>query len=114
MNINFINHTKNRILSYLKKRKLKHKSKILFIGLTYKKNIDDIRNSGSEKIFNTIKKKYYNLDKFDTELNIKNKFKLDKYEAFILMVMHDKNKKSRQIINYLKNTEKCFDVFSQL
>ena len=30
------------------------------------------------------------------------------------MVMHDKNKKSRQIINYLKNTEKCFDVFSQL
>ena len=35
-------------------------------------------------------KKYYNLDKFDTELNIKNKFKLDKYEAFILMVMHDK------------------------
>ena len=37
VNINFINHTKNRILSYLKKRKLKHKSKILFIGLTYKK-----------------------------------------------------------------------------
>ena len=59
-------------------------------------------------------KKYYNLDKFDTELNIKNKFKLDKYEAFILMVMHDKNRKSRQIINYLKNTQKCFDVFSQL
>ncbi len=114
INNNFINHTKKRILSFFKKKKLNYKSKILYVGITYKKNVEDVRNSGAQKIFSELKKKYYNLDLLDTKLKKKNKHKLNKYEAFILLVLHDDIKKSKKIMKYLKNSKKCFDVFSLL
>ena len=114
INNNFVNYTKKKILRFFKRKKLKYKKKLLYVGITYKKNVRDVRNSGAQKIFNELKKKYYNLDLLDTKLKKKNKHELNKYEAFILLVLHDEIKKSNKIMKYLKNSKKCFDVFSLL
>ena len=44
----------------LKKLKLSKKSKILLCGLSYKKNVADLRNSLAYKIFKMMKNKYVN------------------------------------------------------
>ena len=61
----------------LKKKKIKlNTDKIVFAGLTYKKNVSDIRNSHSLKIFQYFSKLYKNIyfiDPFIDLHNIKNK-----------------------------------------
>ena len=56
MNIWKIYNKKIKII--LKKKKINYKTdEILFAGLTYKKNVSDLRNSQSLKIFQYFKKK---------------------------------------------------------
>ena len=48
----------NKVISYLCKNDIKFSSaKILFLGLSYKKNLDDYRESASLKLFDLLKKK---------------------------------------------------------
>ena len=48
----------NKVISYLSKNDIKFSSaKILFLGLSYKKNLDDYRESASLKLFDLLKKK---------------------------------------------------------
>ena len=56
VNNNFINYNKKKILKFFEKLILKKNDKILFIGATYKKNVDDLRNSGAWKIYKDLKK----------------------------------------------------------
>ena len=60
----------------LRKNNYKSKDKILFLGLAYKKNIDDLRNSPSLEIFKHFYSKKYNIyynDNFIPYIKIKKK-----------------------------------------
>ena len=114
INNNFTKYIHKQILNFFRIKNLNIKSKILFIGITYKKNIDDLRNSGSLKIYNILKKKYKNIEVLDTQVKVKNKYDFNKYKAFVLMVLHDDLKINKKIMNYLKNKDICFDPFNQV
>ena len=72
----------NKIEKQIKKIKSEKKMipKVLICGLTYKKNVSDIRNSLSLKIFLDLKKKYKNIFGYDymCEDKILSKFKIEK------------------------------------
>ena len=96
----------NNIRSQLKSKKLE-KKKILICGLTYKKNVSDLRNSLAFKIFQILKNK--NIRGFDPLIDIKtakkngiltNEKELRKFDIFIFLTKHEKIKK------YLKKIKK--------
>jgi UDP-N-acetyl-D-galactosamine dehydrogenase len=82
-------------ISKIKSFKLK---KILICGLTYKKNVADLRNSLSLEIFKKVKSKYKNIKGFDPLVDSKiakknyfsNKIKtLYDYDILIILTKHD-------------------------
>ena len=84
----------------LKKQKLSKKSKILLIGLTYKKNVADLRNSLAFKIFKMMKNKYVKgydplIDKITAKNNglLTSKEKLKKFDFYVILTKHDIIKK---------------------
>ena len=107
----------NQIKKYIKLKNFQKKEKILFCGLTYKKNIKDLRNSPSLEIFNLFKKERYNVDFNDNFLNkivlgkkiirSKNIKLIKKYKLIVLSTNHDYYKKIRfgknQVIFDLRN-----------
>ena len=108
----------DKILKKIKDYKLDlKKSKILILGLTYKKNVSDIRNSFALKLFFLLKKKIKNLDVSDPliinkkirNLKIFKNFDIDKYDLIINLVNHDifKNK----ILKIKKKKKKYLDLF---
>ena len=105
---------KNKILNF--KRKNKKRCRVLISGITYKKNVADIRNSYALEIYLNLKKNFkniYALDKYCDKLNRKkfnilNKIKLD-YDLLIFLVDHNYNKKLYKSA-HLKKIE-LFDPF---
>ena len=84
----------------LKKMKLEKKNKILICGLTYKKNVADLRNSLAFKIFKMLKNKH--IEGFDPLVDINtakknglltNKNRLKKFHIYVILTKHDKIKK---------------------
>ena len=87
-------------------KNLKFKKRILILGLSYKKNIEDIRESASAKIFSILKLKKYKIDYCDpyvqkfvyteNKKNIKIKSKkqskniFKKYDLIIIATDHDR------------------------
>lgn len=91
------------ISNCINKIKLTNKANILFLGLTFKENCPDFRNSKNIALFELLKKKYKNIfahDPYvDQNLKIKYKnnltYKLDnfkKYDFIILAVKHNQYK----------------------
>ncbi len=92
-----------KIIKNLKKQKLKlSKSKILILGLSYKKNLDDLRESASIKIINKLfKKGIKNIWVHDPHVKMKsyerkifkintiNSKILSKFDIVVLMTDHD-------------------------
>ena len=118
-----VNHKlKNFVFKQIKKkilnfnRKNKKKCRVLISGITYKKNVADIRNSYALEIYLNLKKNFkniYALDKYCDKLNRKkfnilNKIKLN-YDLLIFLVDHNYNKKLYKSA-YLKKIE-LFDPF---
>ena len=105
---------KNKILNFNKKNK--KKCRVLISGITYKKNVADIRNSYALEIYLNLKKNFkniYALDKYCDKLNRKkfnilNKITLN-YDLLIFLVDHNYNKKLYKSA-YLKKIE-LFDPF---
>mgnify|MGYP001303655945 CR=1 FL=1 len=98
---------KDIIKSKLKQIKLKKKKKVLICGLTYKKNVADLRNSLAFKIFKMLKNKH--IEGFDPLIDINtakknglliNKGRLKKFNIYVILTKHDKIKK---ILNKIKN-----------
>ncbi len=92
----------NKIYQIIKKRLLEIKSiktkKILVCGLTYKKNVSDLRNSLSLQIFNKLKKSNFKIAGFDplvdTTFAKKNLFLNNSkiffnYDIYIVLTCHD-------------------------
>ena len=112
---NFIfKQIRNKILNF--NRKNKKKCRVLISGITYKKNVADIRNSYALEIYLNLKKNFkniYALDKYCDKLNRKKFNILDKiklnYDLLIFLVDHNYNKKLYKSA-HLKKIE-LFDPF---
>ena len=112
----------------IKKIEIK-KSKILILGVTFKENVQDIRNSKVINIYNFLIKKKINVDIYDplasklemeNLYNIKLKSKIkkhDKYDAIIIAVKHNifKEKLNKEYLkSILKKQNIIIDLKSSL
>ena len=106
-NSSVINFIIKKIKKILKEKKINEKlAKVLIIGVAYKRNVDDLRESASVNLINSlVKKNFKKVDYFDPyiklrvstknfkfnkkgiELNSKN---LKKFDVVIIMTDHDK------------------------
>ena len=116
------------IKSNLKKIKIKN-AKLLFIGLAFKENCNDFRNSKSIDLLNLIGKKFKNIQIYDPYINSENikkfkrfktlnleKIKKHKFDVIILSVPHKKilNFLRKHILKILKNNYILFDIKNKL
>ena len=118
------NYMYNYMIDYLKNELKKinkniYNSKIIMLGLTYKENVSDIRNSLALKIFKYLNKFNKRVTCIDSNISdndrikygIKKKYdKKKKYDVALLLVNHRKHK---NIYSNLKNNSKIFlDLFN--
>tara|TARA_B110001450_G_C17634425_1_gene486579 strand:- start:299 stop:1537 length:1239 start_codon:yes stop_codon:yes gene_type:complete len=100
-------------------KRLKKKIKILVVGVTYKKNVSDLRNSLALEIYYELKKRYNQTKAFDEVcskdvvsaigLIKKINYKKNNYDLTVFLVDHNKNK---IIFNkMLKNKSNIYDPF---
>ncbi len=94
------NYVVTKMINFMKEKKIKiKKSKILIMGLTFKENCADIRNSGVKKVVDGLKKYNCNLDIYDPWANVeqaKNMFGIiprshlnqNTYDGIIVAVGH--------------------------
>jgi UDP-N-acetyl-D-galactosamine dehydrogenase len=116
------NYMSKYIISYLKNKLKKinkniFNAKILLVGLTYKENVSDIRNSLALDIYRHLKK--HNKKVTGIDYNVSNidciKFKIEKkfdkkYDAVLFLVNHKKNK---DIYNKFKKSNAIImDIFN--
>ena len=90
--------TNDEMPTFIAKRideKLKRKSKILFLGLTFKEDVPDLRNSKSFEIISFLKKKFHIIKQHDpygktNDLQVVSltKIKNNSFDALILAVPH--------------------------
>ena len=104
LNDNMSTYVTKNILKILTKKKIKiKKAKILIMGLTFKENCADIRNSGIESVIRELKKFDCNLDLHDPWVDneeIKKTYNIypssqliqNTYDGVILAVAHEKFK----------------------
>mgnify|MGYP000854009756 CR=1 FL=1 len=88
------------LIRKMKKKKIKIKgSKILIMGLTFKENCADIRNSGIQSVFTRLKKLHCIVDLYDPwadrneiknkfNINLKSKLENNFYDGIIIAVAH--------------------------
>ena len=103
----------SQLVSEMKKKEIEIKnSRILIMGLTFKENCADIRNSGVKILFDSLKKFNCILDIYDPWANsddIKTVYNIDPiqtltentYDGLLITVAHDKFKTLGE--NYIKN-----------
>ena len=103
------NLTNKIVKSILLKIKNKNKDKILCLGVTYKENVDDLRESAAIKIIDKLKKTIKNIyvyDPLNRSLNNidEKKIKNYRFDLTIYLVNHNKFKNikfnSKKIIDY--------------
>ena len=110
----------NYLFNYINK-KLKKKSRILLLGLSFKENVGDIRNSKSAELANKIKKANFILDCYDPNINRKElkkeygiflKKPSGKYDCIIVAVAHSQfvKMKTEEIISILKTECLIIDI----
>ena len=99
INSNLPKNISHEIKNYFIKKKI-NKPRILILGITYKKNIDDVRNSPSLAIFENLIKKHKNIsyhDNFVKKISIKGKMYssknltkslIEKMDALLLTTDH--------------------------
>ena len=103
------------------KLKGKRSPKVLVMGLSFKENVPDIRNSKSFDFINFLKKKKINVDCYDNNVDRKQvfknygilpvqKLKLKYYDSVVILVAHDNfaNMK-KKIKSMIKNNGIIFD-----
>ena len=108
----------NKLINEIRKLKINFRqSKILILGLTYKKNVSDIRNSYAINIYKLLKNKFKNLHACDPLLKnkkIKNikilyDFNIKNYDLVINLVNHDVFRS--KISKIKKNKQNYIEIF---
>ena len=104
LNDNMGDYVVSQLITKMKKKKIQIKnSKILIMGLTFKENCADIRNSGIKNVIEGLKKFNCNLDLYDPWVNSKEIKKMyniipilkpsqNTYHGIIIAVAHDQFK----------------------
>jgi len=114
----------NKILNKMKMKNIKvNQSKILFMGISFKENCSDFRNSKVFDIIAYFKNKCHSLEVYDPivdskEVYKKSKIKLIKYpkknyyDVILILVRHKFYKKLgvNKIINFAKKNSVIFDL----
>ena len=88
-----------KFLIFLKRNKVLKKPNILILGITFKEDCNDFRNSKVFDIIANLKNKSQKIDIYDpvvnknylkskTKLNLVNKNKLEKYDIILVAVGH--------------------------
>jgi UDP-N-acetyl-D-glucosamine/UDP-N-acetyl-D-galactosamine dehydrogenase len=114
---------KNVIKSLIKKGKVIKNSKVLIMGITFKENVEDIRNS---KVVDIVKEledygvDFEVVDPYAKSEHVEKEYGIklstdglkDKYDAIVLAVSHDdyKNMKPEAMQNLLKDNGLLFDL----
>ena len=113
LNNNMSSHVVNKFIKHLKIKKIKMKNvKVLLLGLTFKENCPDLRNSKIKDIFEKLKNKNLKIDLYDPLADSKeiksyygkkqiSKFLFNKYDGIIISVPHKKIKSMG--INFIKS-----------
>ena len=118
------NYVATDLINRMKKKKIKIRgAKILIMGLTFKENCADIRNSGINSVISKLKKYKCDLDLYDPWVDkkeIKKVFKCDPiskltqntYDSILIAVAHKKFKimGMKFILNLCKNENVIFDL----
>lgn len=99
------------------------KSRVLLMGLTFKENCPDLRNSGAKNIINQLKKNKCKFDLYDPYANYleinkiyktypQKKLKKNTYDAVILAVAHKEFKKMgfKNIVKLCKKSHIIYDL----
>ncbi len=124
LNDNMGYYVAKKLIKKLKQKNIEiDNAKILIMGLTFKENCADIRNSGIQKVINKLNKFKCNLDLYDpwaAKEDIKqtydiypiSKLKNNSYDAIILSVAHDEFKaiKIKNIKKLCKKNHVIFDL----
>tara|TARA_B110000046_G_scaffold185600_1_gene228021 strand:- start:860 stop:2140 length:1281 start_codon:yes stop_codon:yes gene_type:complete len=124
INDNMGNHVVSELIKEMKKKNIEIKgSKILVMGLTFKENCADIRNSGVNTVIEGLKKYNCNLDLYDPWADSKEikrtygidpKLSLDHntYEGVIVAVAHKKfqDMGEIEILNLCKKNHVIYDL----
>ena len=100
INDNMGSHVVSEMIKKMEKKKINIKnSKILIMGLTFKENCSDIRNSGVKMVFERLKKYTHNIDLYDPWTNNEETKKIyginsqqtleeNNYDGIIMAVAH--------------------------
>ena len=109
----------NKIKTILRKNKINYKTEqILFAGLTYKKNVSDLRNSQSLKIFQFFKKKNKKVLAYDPYveknltkgiIDVNKIFKLKSLKCIVILVEHNYFQK---VIKKINKKIKLINIFN--
>ncbi len=113
-----------KFVKEIEKKNIKiNRSKILIMGLTFKENCSDIRNSGVSNVIDKLKKYNCNLDLYDPWANseeIKKIYGIDltselnqnTYDGIIIAVAHEKFKEmgQKKILNLCKKNHVIYDL----
>ena len=102
-------------------RKLKKGSRVLLLGLSFKEDVGDIRNSKSIELLKKIKKNNFIIDFYDPkvnqvelkrEYNLKMNKPIGKYDCIIVAVAHKEFKKMNKesILNLTNNNSYILDI----
>ena len=100
-------------------RKLKKNCKTLIVGITYKNNVADIRNSYPLSIYLKLKKRFSKVFAYDyicgikdrKRFNILNKINsINKFDLIVFLVRHNKNSQILKLAK--KNNVKVLDPFN--
>ena len=128
------NHMKyevvKKLLKAIKNNKIKtKKAKILVMGISFKENVSDLRNSQALEVVKILLDKKFNLDIYDplvkqTKIEFKNKTILMKkilpkkrtYDGVLILTPHDKIKSisSKKLIKICKKKFVLFDIKNYL
>ena len=128
------NHMKlevvKKFLNAIKKSRIKtKKAKILVMGITFKENVSDLRNSQALEVVKILLDKKFNLDIYDPlikkeKIEFKNKNiylkktlpKKRTYDAILILTPHDKIKSisSKKLIKICKKKFVLFDIKNYL
>ncbi len=112
INDNYILYTVNKIQSFFANNSVKSNDEIIFIGSTYKKDVDDVRNSGPLKIYKIFTKKYSKTTLYDPLLDKKKLTNLSRFKAIIILVLHSEMKNNKKFSNFIKNNNKVLNISS--
>ena len=123
INNKMASHIVKKINYHMMNKKIKIKNpKILIMGLTFKENCPDIRNSLVFEIISKLYAKKFIIDTIDPYINKKDiidirfnvikKPKKNKYDVILLTVAHDKFKEipSEKLLSYAKSKSVVYDV----